>query len=269
MRKYLPSAPEGIAYLSGDVVFPLLVLRNFSENEVPSTDDEITKLFCRTSPRYQEISTLQIFFFDPKSSWIQEPIPRLDHLLLRLPSRTLEGTLPSLPDALTADTGKLSHDAARAEISLLDSSTPNCEAPMELRGLLLEVSLISKLDPWLVSTGTTSGIYNSYFLLRAQLMQKRLHFESVIGVRKTRLLSKSSKPISDCCCTSVYVIERTKWLLKWNSDIYGYFVILYLLNSISFICLIWIAWETNLIASENVVENLRNALLMESQYVSY
>ena len=43
----------------------------------------------------------------PKSSLIHEPIPRFDHLVLRLLSIVLDGTLPSLPLAMTLAIARL------------------------------------------------------------------------------------------------------------------------------------------------------------------
>ena len=57
---------------------------------------------------------------DPRSARIHEPTPRLDHLVLRLLSRTFAGTLPSLPLADTLLIGRLSlHVCAFAELRKL------------------------------------------------------------------------------------------------------------------------------------------------------
>ena len=66
---YLPSVPTGILYFSKDEVVPLLFAENLFTKLVPSSDVDITKLFCLpTLPRYHAISTLHMLFFDPKSS---------------------------------------------------------------------------------------------------------------------------------------------------------------------------------------------------------
>jgi hypothetical protein len=43
-----------------------------------------------------------MFLIDPRSALINWPIPLLDHLVFKLLSSTFEGTLPSLPLAVTA-----------------------------------------------------------------------------------------------------------------------------------------------------------------------
>ena len=82
-------------YFSGLSVEPLLLLLDILENFTPSFDADITKLFCLSFPLYHAILTLQIFLLVPKSSCIHEPTPLLDHLVLRLLSRTFEPGNPA------------------------------------------------------------------------------------------------------------------------------------------------------------------------------
>ena len=94
-------------YFSEFSVVPLLVLVSLLVNVVPSVDVAITKLYARSFPLYHAMSTLQMFLVDPKSAVINWPTPKLDHLVFKLLSRTFEGTLPSLPLAVTPLIGRL------------------------------------------------------------------------------------------------------------------------------------------------------------------
>src|SRR5919106_378372 len=63
---YLPSVPAGILYFCKA---PLLFAESLFTKLVPSSDVDITKLFCLpTLPRFHAISTLHMLFFDPRSS---------------------------------------------------------------------------------------------------------------------------------------------------------------------------------------------------------
>jgi hypothetical protein len=98
---------EPIMYFSEFSVVPLLELVNLLVYVVPSLDVAITKLYRLSFPFHHAMSTLQIPLVDPKSARIHEPIPGFDHFVLRLLSRTFEGTFPSLPLAVTLLIGKL------------------------------------------------------------------------------------------------------------------------------------------------------------------
>ena len=63
-------------------------------------------MFVRDAPLYQAISTEETVFADPRFAVINDPTPRLDHLVPRLPSNAFEGKLPSLPLAVTEATGR-------------------------------------------------------------------------------------------------------------------------------------------------------------------
>jgi hypothetical protein len=95
-------------YLSEFRVVPLLVPVNLVVNVVPSIDVAITKLYRLSLPFHHAMSTLQILLVVPKSARIHEPIPGLDHLVLRLLSITFDGGEPaSLPFATTPLIGRL------------------------------------------------------------------------------------------------------------------------------------------------------------------
>src|SRR5262245_11191081 len=64
----------------------------------------MVKLFLRASPWYHAIWTEQSDFTDPTSRVMYWPTPNDDQRVARLPSRTLLGTLPSLPLAVTPET---------------------------------------------------------------------------------------------------------------------------------------------------------------------
>jgi hypothetical protein len=68
---------------------------------MPSVEVDITKLFVRDAPLYHAMSTEDTVFVDPRFAVINDPTPRLDHLVPRLLSNAFEGTLPSLPLAVT------------------------------------------------------------------------------------------------------------------------------------------------------------------------
>ena len=68
---------------------------------MPSVEVDITKLFVRDAPLYHAMSTEDTVFVDPRFAVINDPTPRSDHLVPRLLSNAFEGTLPSLPLAVT------------------------------------------------------------------------------------------------------------------------------------------------------------------------
>lgn len=84
---YLASVKENV-YFSEFNVVPLLVPLKTVEKEDPSVDVAMTKLLVLWFPENHAISTLQMVSVDPKSIRIHEPIPRFDHLVLRLLSST-------------------------------------------------------------------------------------------------------------------------------------------------------------------------------------
>ena len=89
---------SGKSYFSEDDVVPLLLPVNTFVKVVPSFETDITKLFCRSFPLYQAISTLETVFCTPKSALIHEPIALFDHLVLRLLSMAFPGGVgESLP----------------------------------------------------------------------------------------------------------------------------------------------------------------------------
>src|ERR1044072_8926448 len=61
----------------------------------------MTKLFVRDAPLYHAISTEETVFADPRFAVMNDPTPKLDHLVPRLLSNAFEGTLPSFPLAVT------------------------------------------------------------------------------------------------------------------------------------------------------------------------
>ena len=77
---------------------------------MPSVEVDITKLFVRDAPLYHAMSTEETVFVDPRFAVINDPTPKSDHLVPRLLSNAFEGTLPSLPLAVTevgANTGSV------------------------------------------------------------------------------------------------------------------------------------------------------------------
>jgi hypothetical protein len=68
---------------------------------MPSVEVDITKLFVRDAPLYHAMSTEETVFADPRFAVMNDPTPRSDHLVPRLLSNAFEGTLPSLPLAVT------------------------------------------------------------------------------------------------------------------------------------------------------------------------
>src|SRR5919206_3355918 len=102
ISRYLVVESSGNVYLSDEVVLPLLIPSYTFEKVLPSFDTDITKLYCRSLPLYQAISTLQMVFCAPKSILIQEPTPSCDHRVPRLLSLTFGGmaSSPSSPIAV-------------------------------------------------------------------------------------------------------------------------------------------------------------------------
>ncbi len=63
-----PSLLEGKLYFSKLVALLMLFPSNTSLKMDPSSETDIVKAFCLTSPLYHAISTLQILAFEPKSN---------------------------------------------------------------------------------------------------------------------------------------------------------------------------------------------------------
>jgi hypothetical protein len=70
-------------------------------NVTPSVEVDMTKLFVRVAPLYHAMSTEETVFTDPRFAVMNDPTPKLDHLVPRLLSNAFDGTLPSLPLAVT------------------------------------------------------------------------------------------------------------------------------------------------------------------------
>src|SRR4051794_34621661 len=84
----------------------------------------MTKLFVREAPLYQAISTEVTVLSDPRFAVINDPTPRFDHLVPRLLSNAFEGTLPSLPLAVTevgASTGSVGVVPATVNVHTLSA----------------------------------------------------------------------------------------------------------------------------------------------------
>ncbi len=98
---------------------PLLEPEKTSVKDLPSETDMV-KIFFLSLPLYHEISTLQRDFSVPRSNVIDDPRPRLDHLVSGLPSIALAGGKSDwLPLAVIRDTDKALQEAA-AETTGLD-----------------------------------------------------------------------------------------------------------------------------------------------------
>ena len=54
---------------------------NLGANAVPSAEVDMTKLYVWDAPLYQAISTEETVFADPRFAVINDPTPRLDHLV--------------------------------------------------------------------------------------------------------------------------------------------------------------------------------------------
>ena len=85
---------EGMIYFSEFTVVPLLSPLNLLVNVVPSVDVAITKWYWRVFPLYHAMSTLQMFWLEPRSVRIHWPIPELDHLVPKLFSIAFKGGYP-------------------------------------------------------------------------------------------------------------------------------------------------------------------------------
>ena len=59
----------------------MLVPENTVVNVVPSVEVDMTKLFVRDAPLYQATSREVTVFADPRFAVINDPTPRLDHLV--------------------------------------------------------------------------------------------------------------------------------------------------------------------------------------------
>ena len=93
---------SGISNFSGPLVRPLLVSENRLLKISPSADVDIVNLTFLWSPLYQEISISHISFSLPKSNWVQELSPYLDHRVDWLPSIALRSVLlPTCPMEVT------------------------------------------------------------------------------------------------------------------------------------------------------------------------
>ena len=79
-------------------------------NVVPSVEVDMTKLYVRDAPLYHAMSKDETVFADPRSAVMNDPTPKLDHLVPRLLSNAFDGTLPSFPLAVTEATGRTVSD---------------------------------------------------------------------------------------------------------------------------------------------------------------
>ena len=95
------------------VVIPLLAPEKTLVNNFPSSDTDTVKVLVLSLPLYQEISILQRDLFVPRSNVIEDPRPRLDHLVSSFPSTALVGgKLDWLPLAVIPDTDKALQEVA-------------------------------------------------------------------------------------------------------------------------------------------------------------
>ena len=94
---------------------PLLIPVKTLVKDVPSFETDITKLTVLSFPLYQAILTLQMALSLLKSTVIDDPMPKSDHLVLRLPSIALVAGLPAwLPLAVMPEIAKMLQEAAVA-----------------------------------------------------------------------------------------------------------------------------------------------------------
>ena len=109
------------------MVVPLLEPEKTLVKDLPSSDTDMVKILVLSLPLYQEISTLQRDFSVPRSRVIEDPSPRLDHLVSGLPSIALVGgKFDWLPLAKIRSTVKALQEVA-AENTRLDGMGANGE----------------------------------------------------------------------------------------------------------------------------------------------